>query len=62
MNCDNDNNNSTFLKAESYSDCANQTHGLMKFVKIAYPDFVGAKSAMNQQPEMVLEKNRKDFR
>jgi len=41
---------------------ANQTCGVLKFVKISYPDLIGAQSPANQIPEMVLEKNRKDFR
>ena len=46
---------------EHYENFAQQTHGLIKFAKIAYPDLVGGTS-----PEMVeerlLEKNKQACR
>ena len=46
---------------EHYSTFAQQTHGLIKFVKIAYPDLVISRSP-DDLVEPLLEKNKQACR
>ena len=43
-------------------DYASRVRGLAKFVKCAYPDMVGAESPPKETAELLLEKNRRNYR
>ena len=46
----------------TYLDYASSVEGLCKFVKSAYPDLIGATSPQPETAEILMEKNRRNYR
>ncbi len=53
---------SSNCSTDFYLDYANQVRGLCKFVKSAYPDIIGAGGPPLENAELLLEKNRRNYR